>query len=172
MTIASHRSPLRPRRTYDHSGCAPRPAYCGFTLVELLVVIAIIGILIGLLLPAVQAAREAARRTQCVNNLKQIGVAIHNHVSALKVFPTGGTMPWARLDYYVLPNGQPSPGQSRALSWAYQILPYREAQDVHSNTKDNTTTGVRGTEILRSTLVPMYNCPSRRGPTRWVGAGT
>ena len=63
-----------------------------FTLVELLVVIAIIGILVALLLPAIQAAREAARRTQCRNNLKNIGLAIHNFHDTYKMFPTGGTI--------------------------------------------------------------------------------
>ena len=65
----------------------------GFTLVELLVVIAIIGVLVALLLPAIQAAREAARRTQCSNQVRQMGIALQNHVDALKVFPTGGNVP-------------------------------------------------------------------------------
>ena len=62
----------------------------GFTLIELLVVIAIVGLLVGLLLPAVQAAREAARSMQCQNNLRQLGVAMHNYESALRSFPPGG----------------------------------------------------------------------------------
>ena len=64
-----------------------------FTLVELLVVIAIIGVLVALLLPAIQAARETARRTECLNHLKQMGVALENHHDAHNYFPTGGTVP-------------------------------------------------------------------------------
>ena len=88
-----------------------------FTLVELLVVIAIIGILIGLLLPAVQAAREAARRMSCTNNLKQIGLALHNYESALKTFPPSTV----------------SIGGSASQPWSAQafLLPYLEGGTIH-----------------------------------------
>src|SRR3954451_9700892 len=94
----------------------PRIERDGFTLVELLVVIAIIGILVALLLPAVQAAREAARRAQCENHLKQIGLGFLNHESSQKILPGGG---WSC--FYV---GDPmwGSGRSQPGGWMYQIL--------------------------------------------------
>ena len=97
----------------------------GFTLVELLVVLAIVGILIGLLLPAVQAARQAARRIQCANNLKQLGLALHNYHSALKKFPPG-------LNMYTSAScpGVPA-GSHYGWSWSTFILPYMEQGAVY-----------------------------------------
>jgi prepilin-type N-terminal cleavage/methylation domain-containing protein/prepilin-type processing-associated H-X9-DG protein len=137
----------------------------GFTLVELLVVIAIIGILVALLLPAIQAAREAARRTQCKNNLKNIGLAILNHVDSKKVFPTGGVT-WGVLiqDYLegYQPDADPSTGrlvdnERMGLGWGFQILPFMEEQALHN---------VRSGNDMRAIVVPLYNCPSRRNVTK------
>ncbi|MCA9181479.1 MAG: DUF1559 domain-containing protein, partial [Planctomycetales bacterium] len=98
----------------------------GFTLVELLVVIAIIGILVGLLLPAVQAAREAARRMQCSNNLKQLGLAAHNYVDAHKTFPSGFVSS--------LPDpGAPAAAELTVWTWGAFILPFIEQGNL-SNT--------------------------------------
>lgn len=129
----------------------------GFTLVELLVVIAIVGVLVALLLPAVQAAREAARRTQCTNQVKQIMLSMHNHESAKRAFPGGGIAPFPDLENFLSgPGGSPLGPDRQGLSWAFQILPYLEAQ---------ATYNIRNTDQLQQTVVPMYNCPSRRGPT-------
>jgi prepilin-type N-terminal cleavage/methylation domain-containing protein/prepilin-type processing-associated H-X9-DG protein len=99
--------------------CAVRPTrHRGFTLIELLVVIAIIAVLIALLLPAVQAAREAARRAQCVNNLKQIGIALHNYHDQNGSFPMGGVNLGASSSGWN--------GSTNALSWRALILPQLE----------------------------------------------
>lgn len=104
----------------------------GFTLVELLVVIAIIGILVALLLPAVQAAREAARRTSCKNNLKQIGIAIHNIHDTEKALPQG---------VYTDPNNSESPG----LSWFTRLLPFVEEQNTYDLIAGHVPPGQGGT---------------------------
>ncbi len=93
----------------------------GFTLIELLVVIAIIGILIALLLPAIQAAREAARRARCINNLKQIGLGLHNHHDSSKKFPTSCSLTGA--------------GAQNGWSWLTYILPFIEQQTLYDELK-------------------------------------
>ena len=103
----------------------------GFTLVELLVVIAIIGILVGLLLPAVQAAREAARRMQCSNNLKQLGLAFHNHHDTFRMFPTGG---------------QDKKG-GYLIGWAPKIFPFFEQGNLR-NSIDAMTAGIDTTVTI------------------------
>jgi prepilin-type N-terminal cleavage/methylation domain-containing protein/prepilin-type processing-associated H-X9-DG protein len=123
-----------------------------FTLVELLVVIAIIGVLVALLLPAIQSAREAARRSQCKNNLRQIGLAIHNHVSSLRVFPTGGAGSFPKIQNYVV-SGKPFGTDKQGLGWAYQILPYLE---------EGAIVGLVTQDQLQAAVIPLYVCPSRR----------
>lgn len=129
----------------------PQPQRRGFTLVELLVVIAIIGILVGLLLPAVQAAREAARRAQCLNNLKQISLAFHNHHDQFNSFPSGG-WDWDTPPTYV--GSVPATGAEQRAGWAFQILPFMEAGNVWQ----------AGAETAIGQPNQAYFCPSRRGP--------
>ncbi len=143
------------------SSARSRGSRLGFTLVELLVVIAIIGILVALLLPAVQTARESARRIQCTNKVKQVMLAMHNHVSSLRVFPSGGIKPWPAIEDYSQ-NGQPFGPEKQGLSWAFQILPYMEGQNIY---RLDTTTA------LQETPVEDYFCPSRRGATRSPSSG-
>jgi len=144
------------------------PERGGFTLVELLVVIAIIGILIALLLPAVQAAREAARRIQCANHHKQVGVALHNYHSAHNTFPPG-VIVWVsgRTPAACGPIG--TPGYWAGWSWGAFILPYMERNDAfemidftYDKYWDLATYGsgtVQNTEASRE-KIDAYICPS------------
>ncbi len=143
-----------------------------FTLIELLVVIAIIAILIALLLPAVQQAREAARRTQCKNNLKQIGVALHNYHDVHSKFPQGKVVD--RNKTYA---GCPSWVNGSGFSWRVMILPMMEQSALYSqNAVDDSgmyTCGIFGNGaakrlVLLRTTLPAYLCPS--DPTSYVGA--
>ncbi|MEM8679239.1 MAG: DUF1559 domain-containing protein [Planctomycetota bacterium] len=147
--------------------CHRRNRVNAFTLVELLVVIAIIGILVALLLPAVQSAREAARRTQCANQIRQITLAMLNHESSLRVFPTGGDRPDNDIANYTR-GGRSTPGtpngpNRQGLGWGYQLLPYLE---------ENAVKGIVTQEQLRSSVISVYNCPSRRGATQVAGSPT
>ncbi|KAA5545437.1 DUF1559 domain-containing protein [Roseiconus nitratireducens] len=129
-----------------------------FTLIELLVVIAIIGVMVGLLLPAVQSAREAARRMQCSNNLKQIGLAIHNYHDAFKQMPANHGFDHTHT------SGEP---WVSGPSWLTVILPQLEQgpafeQMVFEGTdfSDTTTVPNRNWEVMSKLEVPTYNCPS------------
>lgn len=116
----------------------------GFTLIELLVVIAIIAVLVALLLPAVQAAREAARRSQCKNNLKQIGLAIHNYHDKYERLPMG------------LRAGNPGVADSSHWAWGAQILPEMEQAVLHAKFLE---VGIED-PVLHKTRMTPYLCPS------------
>ncbi len=133
------------------------PSRRGFTLVELLVVIAIIGILVGLLLPAVQSAREAARRMQCSNNMRQFGLAMHNHESAYKAFP----------------QSRPNDLAGGRMSWCVVVLDFIEQTNL-SNLYDKKVRWNAGANVTAGqNAIPIFICPSAgAGSTRRAAAGT
>jgi prepilin-type N-terminal cleavage/methylation domain-containing protein/prepilin-type processing-associated H-X9-DG protein len=145
---------------------APQRGTAGFTLVELLVVIAIIGTLVGLLLPAVQAAREAARMSSCQNNLKQMGVALHNHLDAFKAFPRGM---YTNADTYA---SHSNGGAGLAPGWAVRILPYLEASEIYNKfdwTKRATWSSPNGDQA--KLFIAAFRCASDFGKRSTVGGG-
>jgi prepilin-type N-terminal cleavage/methylation domain-containing protein len=139
----------------------------GFTLVELLVVIAIIGVLVSLLLPAVQAAREAARRSQCTNNLRQLGLACLSFQSANRAFPTAGGAVEQFFNKADL--AEPAYGYESA-SWMYQILPYLEQQNLQNMRRGDGDMNAGFVETgLIEIPVSMFNCPSRNNRIATIG---
>lgn len=138
------------------------PRRGGFTLVELLVVIAIIGVLVALLLPAVQAAREASRRSKCSNNLKQIGLAMHNHHDTLNVFP------YAQFGGYANNSSLPAPpalSTKSCITWPILILPFAEQQPLYDTitnylTNNPTVTAYGAPTTVKDNKIPLYMCPT------------
>jgi prepilin-type processing-associated H-X9-DG protein/prepilin-type N-terminal cleavage/methylation domain-containing protein len=147
---------MRSRNRGDRRGPAP-----AFTLIELLVVIAIIAVLIALLLPAVQAAREAARRAQCVNNLKQIGLALHSYIDS------NDTVPPAALDTRIVAGTTIANGGFGPLA---RLLPYIEQQPLYNAANFsinviNNPPGVWINSTAIHTRIGSFLCPSNTAPT-------
>jgi prepilin-type N-terminal cleavage/methylation domain-containing protein/prepilin-type processing-associated H-X9-DG protein len=132
----------------------PRTSRRGFTLIELLVVIAIIGVLIGLLLPAVQKVREAAARMKCANNLKQIGLALHNYHDTNNAFPPG------YVDGNTNPNSTPDNDLGPGWAWSAYLLPHLEQGNLYNQINFKVTIGFGVNVQVSQTPLTVYQCPT------------
>jgi prepilin-type N-terminal cleavage/methylation domain-containing protein/prepilin-type processing-associated H-X9-DG protein len=138
----------------------------GFTLIELLVVIAIIAILIGLLVPAVQKVREAASRAQCLNNLKQVGVALHNYHGDRKRFPPGVVSQLADPTWVMPPGNCNAEAPDLGPGWSYlaALLPYVEQSALYQSIRFDLPITDPANAAVRRTPVALYVCPSDTPP--------
>jgi prepilin-type N-terminal cleavage/methylation domain-containing protein len=149
-----------------------QPKLSAFTLVELLVVIAIIGILVALLLPAIQAARESARRKQCMNHLKQVGLASQLLLETYKTFPSAGIGPHPNIK--LRGNAVAGPSEQE-IGWGFQILPFLEEQAIFNirppvpGATEMTVEEVG--QLIGTKFISFYFCPSRRAPVTKSGEG-
>ncbi|QDT44250.1 Type II secretion system protein G precursor [Gimesia alba] len=134
----------------------------GFTLIELLVVIAIIAILIALLLPAVQQAREAARRSTCKNNLKQVGIALHNYHETHRCFPPGWVQP-SRASTCQANSSSSTSGCLPGWGWGTMLLPFIEQATLYNALNVRSTHLVVTPSTESKTTIPIFRCPSDSG---------
>jgi prepilin-type N-terminal cleavage/methylation domain-containing protein/prepilin-type processing-associated H-X9-DG protein len=141
----------------------------GFTLIELLVVIAIIAVLIALLLPAVQQAREAARRSQCKNNMKQLGLALHNYEGSHKMFPPSRFDPKTCIGVPYAPQTgdcSSNPNTTSYISWSVMCLPYMDQAPLFGMYNNNRPWWEAVNAGIVSTSLPVFSCPSTPGTNR------